>query len=127
MKELFYKIIKFGVVGFSGLIIDFGITYLCKEQLRMNKYVANTLGFCCAASSNFILNRIWTFHSSDPSVYYQYFMFVGIAVIGLLVNNLIIFYLTERKKFNFYASKAIAIVVVMLWNFSVNYLYTFKK
>lgn len=125
MMEILLKILKFGIVGFLGLIVDFGITWLCKERLRMNKYVANTLGFSFAATNNFILNRLWTFHSADPEVYRQYFSFVAVALVGLVLNNLIIYFLSEKRQVHFYAAKAIAIVIVMLWNFSVNYLYTF--
>lgn len=123
--EILLKILKFGIVGLLGLIVDFGITWLCKEKLRMNKYVANTLGFSFAATNNFILNRIWTFHSADPAVYRQYLSFVAVALVGLVLNNLIIYFLNEKRQLNFYAAKAIAIAIVMLWNFSINYLYTF--
>ena len=44
------QFIKFCVVGGSGVFIDFGITYLCKEWLRLNKYLANSLGFLCAST-----------------------------------------------------------------------------
>ena len=39
-KLLISKFIKFGVVGCSGMIIDVGTTYLCKEKLRLNKYLS---------------------------------------------------------------------------------------
>ena len=42
MIEQFFK---FCVVGGSGVFVDFGVTYLCKEWLKLNKYVANSLGF----------------------------------------------------------------------------------
>ena len=42
------QFIKFCVVGGSGVFVDFGVTYLCKEWLRLNKYLANSLGFLCA-------------------------------------------------------------------------------
>lgn len=32
------QFIKFCVVGGSGVFVDFGVTYLCKEWLRLNKY-----------------------------------------------------------------------------------------
>ena len=35
------QFLKFCIVGGSGVFVDFGITYLCKEWLRHNKYVAN--------------------------------------------------------------------------------------
>ena len=64
MIEQFFK---FCVVGGSGVFVDFGVTYLCKEWLKLNKYVANSLGFLCASTSNYILNRIWTFQNENRS------------------------------------------------------------
>lgn len=62
------QFLKFCIVGGSGVFVDFGITYLCKEWLRLNKYVANSLGFLCASTTNYILNRIWTFHNENPDI-----------------------------------------------------------
>ncbi|WP_299756383.1 GtrA family protein [uncultured Pontibacter sp.] len=124
-QSLFYKFFKFGVVGFTGLLLDFGATFLTKEVLRWNKYVANSLGFLLASASNFYLNRVWTFHSADPEIGWQFSKFLAAAVVGLLLNNLIIYLLTDRAKLNFYVSKFIAVVLVFFWNFSINYLYTF--
>lgn len=70
------QFIKFCVVGGSGVFVDFGITYLCKEFLRLNKYVANSLGFLCASTTNYILNRIWTFHNENPDITGQYLRFL---------------------------------------------------
>lgn len=119
------RFLKFGAVGFSGLIIDFGLTWLVKEQLRWNKYVANSLGFAAAASSNYFLNRIWTFQNEDPEVLIQYSKFILVAVSGLIINNLIVYIINDRLHQTFYLSKAIAILVVMFWNFSLNYVWTF--
>jgi putative flippase GtrA len=125
-NSLILKFLKFCVVGFSGVIIDFGTTWLLKERARVNKYVANSIGFVLAASSNYFFNRIWTFESSDPGIAAQYFYFLLIAVIGLGINNLIIYILNERLKYNFYFSKLIATVVVTLWNFLMNLYLTFN-
>lgn len=127
LQSLFYKFLKFGIVGFSGLLLDFGVTYVAKEKLRWNKYVANSFGFILATASNFYLNRIWTFHSHDPEIGWQYSKFLVVAVAGLLLSNLIIYILTERFKLNFYLAKFLAIVAVFFWNFSLNYLYTFTR
>lgn len=124
--ELFYKLIKFGVVGFSGMLVDFGFTWLLKEKLKTNKYLANSTGFVLAATSNYFFNRIWTFESKNSHIATEYFSFFGISLAGLLINNLIIYFLNEKMKLNFYISKLIAIGVVTLWNFFMNYIYTFK-
>lgn len=118
------KLLKFGVVGFSGLLIDFLVTYILKEYLKINRYISNSVGFVIAASSNYLLNRIWTFESENPEILFEYTSFLIISIIGLLINNFFI-YLFE-KRFNFYISKLFAIGVTTFWNFFANYLITFN-
>lgn len=125
-NELIWKFLKFGVVGGSGVVVDFGITWLLKEKMRLNAYVANSTGFICAVISNFVLNRIWTFQNHDPHVALQFGKFSAVAVVGLALNNGIIYLLTERFKSNFYFAKLVATGIVMLWNFWANITFTFK-
>lgn len=125
-KVLIYKFIKFCVVGFSGVFVDFGITWFLKEKVKLNKYVANSTGFVLAATSNYFFNRLWTFHSQNTHIATEYFSFFSISIAGLGINNLIIFILTDKLKLNFYLAKLIAVGVVTIWNFVMNYLFTFK-
>ena len=124
---MFLQFIKFCVVGGTGVVVDFGITFLFKEKLKLNKYIANSLGFMAAASTNYLLNRWWTFRSHDPEVAQQYVQFVGISAIGLILNNIIIYLLNDKARLNFYLSKLIAIGLVTLWNFFMNYFFTFTS
>ena len=120
------KFLKFGVVGFSGVFVDFGITYLFKEIIKINKYVSNAIGFVCAATSNYILNRIWTFQSENADVATEYGKFMLVSAIGLGINSLTLYILTDKLKWNFYLSKIFAIGMATLWNFFANLLFTFK-
>ena len=120
------RFVRFGIVGCSGMLIDFGVTWLCKEKFRWNKYLSNSPGFIIAATNNYLWNRLWTFQSQSEAVAREYISFVVIAVIGLGLNNLIIYLLHERLHLNFYLSKLIAIGCVTLWNFTMNYVFTFR-
>jgi putative flippase GtrA len=124
-REFIFKFLRFGIVGASGVFVDFGITYICKEILRINKYISNSIGFLTATISNYILNRIWTFHSVEPTIALQFSKFLLISIIGLGINNTIILFMTTKFKTNFYISKALATLIVMFWNFFANYYYTF--
>ncbi len=119
------RFIRFGIVGCSGMLVDFGVTWLCKEKLRWNKYLSNSLGFVLAATNNYVWNRLWTFESESEAVVREYLSFVVIATIGLALNNLIVYLLHERLHLHFYLSKLIAVGCVTLWNFSMNYVFTF--
>lgn len=127
IDEIFiWKFLKFCIVGFSGMIVDFGTTWLLKEKVKINKYIANSTGFILAASSNYLFNRLWTFHSVNPRIAIEYGSFILISIVGLAINNLIIFLLNEKMKLNFYLSKLFAIGVVTVWNFLMNYVFTFR-
>ena len=125
METLIVKFLKFCAVGLSGLLVDFSVTWLLKEKVKINKYVANAIAFTTAATSNYILNRIWTFQSTSPEIVTEYLSFVAIAVIGLGINTAIVWFLVEKRKLNFYLSKVVAIGVVTCWNFGMNWWVTF--
>lgn len=119
------QFIRFCAVGGSGVVVDFAVTYAAKEWLRLNKYVANSLGFLCASTSNYVLNRLWTFHNDSPDIAGQYLRFLGIALVGLAINNAVIWMLHGRLGRNFYLSKLAAIGTVTFWNFFMNYFFNF--
>lgn len=124
-KTLILKFFKFSVVGFSGTAVDFGVTWLCKEKLGLNKYLSNSLGFILAATNNYIWNRVWTFQSTNSNISAEYGKFFLVSLAGLGINNLIIYLLHGKLNLNFYLSKVFAIGVVMFWNFTMNYFFTF--
>jgi putative flippase GtrA len=125
-QAILLKFLKFGAVGFSGVFIDFGITYISKEKLNIPKYVANAIGFIIAASSNYIFNRIWTFESHNPEVAVEFTEFFLISLIGLGLNTLLLWVLVSKFKMNFYFAKIFAIALVTVWNFLANVMITFN-
>ena len=124
-KVFLLKFIKFSIVGFSGVFVDFGTTYFFKEVLKVQKYVANAIGFTLAATSNYLLNRVWTFQSTNPRIAEEFSRFFVIALIGLGINSAIIWMMNGKFKVNFYLSKLVATVIVTLWNFLINAYFTF--
>ncbi|OYT17892.1 MAG: glycosyl transferase family 2 [Bacteroidetes bacterium 4572_77] len=98
---------------------------LIEEKFKVQKYLSNAIGFMMAASSNYVLNRIWTFHSTDPQVLVEYSQFMLISLIGLAINTFVLWLIVSRLRWNFYLSKLMAIAVVTIWNFGANALITF--
>ena len=120
------RFVRFGIVGVSGTLIDFCVTWLCKEKLHWNKYLSNSIGFILAATNNYTWNRLWTFESQNSEIFREYGSFVLIALIGLGLNNFVTWLLHEKAHWNFYLSKLVAVGVVVIWNFSMNYVFTFR-
>lgn len=137
LLQLAKKFVKFGVVGASGAIIDFGLTALCKGILGVPELLANAIGFTLAATSNYFLNRVWTWRSTSKSVGIEYAKFFFVSLIGLGLNSLIVFLLKDVSiipclvdttlDWNFWVAKVIATAVVMVWNFLANNFFTFRQ
>lgn len=137
LKPLILKFLKFGVVGASGTVIDFGLTALCKGILGIPELLSNAIGFTLAATSNYYLNRVWTWKSTSKDVGVEYAKFFFVSLLGLGLNTLIIFLLKDINivprfvdttlDWDFWIAKIIATAVVMVWNFIANNFFTFRK
>jgi putative flippase GtrA len=125
--DIIWRIFKFGITGFLGMAIDFGATWLFKEKVKLNKYVANAIGFTLAVTNNYFINRIWTFQSTNAHWGAEFSKFLLVSLVGLALNTIIIYLFHQRKNgTNFYVSKFFAIVIVFIWNFLANMFFTFK-
>lgn len=126
--KLINKIFRFGLVGASGMVLDYGVTFIGKEFFLLDKYIANFCGFAIAATSNYILNRRFVFNEQARSHRKQYAGFIGIALAGLVLNSFIIWLLTDQiLALNFYFAKGIAIAIVFIWNFALNHFFNFRN
>ena len=119
-------LLKFSLIGIIGVVINFLITFLLKEYLKVNKYVSNSFGYLIAISFNFLANKFFTFKSDSSEIYDEVFKFIIVTSIGILINHIIVYLLTEKKNMNFYFSKIAAVIVVFIWNFILHSIFTFK-
>jgi putative flippase GtrA len=138
------RFFKFLVVGTIGAVIDFGVMNLLTHLFAMPLVYAGTLSFVCAVISNFIWNRYWTYPDSrSRPLGRQLGMFFAVNVAGVLIRIPILkfgepplerFFTQWHVQFaslspTFLAKNmtlAIAVVIVMLWNFFVNRYWTYN-
>ena len=127
LKQQLVHALKFGLVGMVGLLVDFSVTWIMKEALYVNAYLANASGFVLAASGNFYLNKKWTFNDSDTRIFKQYFTFFLIALFGLLLHSTLLYVLYGHWGISFYWGKLMPVAVVFFWNFFANSFFTFTQ
>jgi putative flippase GtrA len=132
-KPLLTKFVKFGIVGASGFVIHGGLLYLLRDVVGINQFVANIIGFVAAASSNYFLNRVWTFRSQEKQVAVEYLKFFIVSVVGLGINSgtlwlqsLLLPDWAAEGDPRFYILWIVAVAVTTLWNFFGNLLFTFR-
>jgi putative flippase GtrA len=137
------RFLKFTVVGIIGAIVDFGIMNLFSRIFGMALIWAGTISFISAILSNFLWNRYWTYPDSrSKPVAHQLVMFALVNVAGLVVRLPILHFL-ELPIRGFFTrldlglpftplfwgknvTLAIAVGIVMLWNFFVNRYWTYN-
>jgi len=137
------RFIKFMTVGAFGAVVDFGIMNLLSKLFNMPLTLAGTISFICAIVSNFLWNRYWTYPDSrSRPIARQLIMFFIVNVAGLAIRLPILKFLEppmqrlfERLALNapltpeFLGKNftlAVAVGVVMLWNFFVNRYWTYN-
>ena len=123
---LIIKFLKFLLVGLSGMILDFSMTYFIKERLLLNKYFANSMGFSIAAISNFLLNKYYTFNSTNPEFLQEFYWFIAISIISLFIYNGVLWFGINKLNMKFYFSKMLGIFFITFWNFFAHLLITFQ-
>ena len=121
------ELAKFCVVGASGYAVNLGVYWLLLHQAGLHYAVAATLSFLVAASSNYALNRSWTFRHKRGHIGYQGLRFFTVSVFVYAGNLLLLTALVEVGGVGKLADQAVAIVVVTPLNFLGNKLWSFRR
>jgi len=137
------RFFKFLVVGVIGAVVDFGVMNLLTHLLNMPLVFAGTISFICAVASNFIWNRYWTYPDSrSKPLVRQLLMFALVNAAGVAIRIPILYFVEppllnlftrfpdlSPNRADFFARNltlAIAVGIVMLWNFFINRYWTYN-
>ncbi len=154
-RKEFKRFAKFLAVGITGFIVDFGVFNLLYKVLNFNPVLAQAISFTLAAINNFLWNRYWTYPDSrSKPLLRQFGMFFVLSVIGLLIRTPIfalfsgpMVALVESMQYGVFAglinfatntlhisieqlglnaALAVAVLVVLFWNFFSNRFITYS-
>ena len=138
------RFFRFATVGIIGAVVDFGTFNLLTAFTGMSAVSASVFSFIAAVISNFTWNRFWTYPDSRTKpVSRQLIQFTVVSIVGLLIRTPIIAllepYFTQLfiglpfLPIGFITAEfladnlalAIAVIVVMFWNFFINRYWTY--
>ncbi len=142
-KNEIKRFIRFGIVGIIGSVVDFGFLNIFTLVFKLPYILSSVLSFSLAVINNFILNRVWTFPGSRKESFIKQMVQFGlVSVVGLLIRTPMLVWLEKvliplAQKWvpklltptivGHNVGLAIAIGVVMLWNYFANRFWTFKN
>lgn len=123
MKKLFEQLIKFGIVGIIAFFIDYGIMIALVEIFNIDSIAAATVSFTVSVIFNYAASMRFVFVGrKDQSKQTQFIIFIVLSVIGLGINDSIMWILNKILSpvipdYYYMISKIFATAVVMIWNF----------
>ena len=118
------QLVKFGLVGASGYVINLGVFAVLNENLGVHHVLAAVGAFCVAVSSNYLWNRYWTFGAGAGPARFEAARFFAVSL-GSLFINLVILQLLVMAELPELQAQAVAVAVAMPFNFIGNKLWTF--
>jgi len=125
------KAARFFTVGASGLGVNYAISMLFTSGLTDLWYIhANIFGIIASISTNFILNKVWTFEDRDFSrkkTLSQYGKFSIFSSLGALIQLGIVFWLVDSYDVVYSLALISAIATAAFSNFILNKKLTFKE
>lgn len=108
-----------GYVFFAGIaaFVDLGLLFSLTEFIGLHYLTSAVLAYMCGMITNYSLNKVFNFKNKSKKIIQQFGLFVFVALIGLGLNQLILWLLVEFVGVWYMLAKLISISIVMFWNF----------
>ena len=122
---------RFYTVGASGLLVNYLVSFLFGAVLSNLWYIyATMIGITFSMTSNFILNKIWTFEDRNTSAkrtLVQYGTFLAFSSIGAAFQIGMVYLLVGTEHMNYALSLFVSVAIASIGNFILNKKWTFKE
>ena len=127
----FKRLIKFGLVGSSGVIVNMGFFYLFNELFLIIYQISSLIAIEISIINNFIWNNLWTWKDrATDNTKKQKIRFLKYNLISWISASLsygILLASVEILGWNKYVGNLTGILCGMGFNFILNHFWTFKK
>ena len=122
---------RFFTVGASGLAVNYAASLLLAALLPNIWYMHATIfGIMLSITSNFILNKIWTFEDRNfaPRIFVrQYVLFMVLCATGAVIQLSLVYVFVEYSKMQYPIALILAVCVTSVSNFLLNKKITFGE
>lgn len=129
--RFFSKAGRFYTVGASGLLVNYLASFVLTTLMPQIWYLHATIfGIMFSITSNFILNKLWTFEDRNfelKRTLPQYGLFAGFSAFGALVQLGILYALVENYGLSYPLALVMAVACASIGNFLLNKKWTFKE
>ena len=125
------KAARFYTVGASGFVVNYLISLLFAGGISDMWYLhATIIGITVSITTNFILNKAWTFSDRDfriKKTLTQYGKFAMFSSLGALVQLGMVYFLVDSIEISYPLALILAVMTAAFGNFIFNKKWTFKE
>ena len=127
IKHLFAQLVKFGIVGVFATILEWGIFFVFTNVLNIHYVISTAISFLISTVFNYYLSVKYVFDvDNEKSKKRNFVVFVIFSIIGLGLNELILWICIEKTHVYNMIGKIIATGIVMIFNFITRKLFLEK-
>ena len=112
------QLLRYGFVGGVAFVVDYGSLFLLTHYAGVPYLWSAAIAFILGLVTNYLLSISWVFRRNEnlrPWVEFLFFAIIG--VIGLVLNELIMYAGTDLLHMHYMVSKLISTAIVFFWNF----------
>ena len=122
MKEkclrLFEQLVKFGIVGVIAFLIDYGVLFVLTEYAGIYYLISGAISFTVSVIFNYLASMKYVFAGKeDMSKKKEFAVFVVLSVIGLGINQILMWLGVDMLHIYYMVTKIFATAFVMVYNF----------
>lgn len=127
-KALIVQLLRYSVVGGVAFLVDYGSLWLLTEVVGLHHLVSAAIAFILGLVCNYVISTAWVFGESKVNNrWVEFAIFSIIGVIGLGLNELIIYLCTDVCGLHYMLSKIISTIIIFFWNFFARRFILFKS
>ncbi len=121
------QLFRYLFVGSAAFIVDFISLYMFTDVLSVYYLISAGIAFILGLIANYVLSISWVFNKRTlNNVWSEFMVFAVIGLVGLGLNELLIYFFTEYADLYYLISKMFAAALILLWNFSARKLTLFR-
>lgn len=126
--SLIGQLLRYAVVGGISFVVDYGSLWLLTEKAGLPYLWSAAIAFILGLICNYLLSTAWVFGESRiKNAWGEFLAFAIIGVIGLGLNELIMYGCTDGLGFHYMLSKIVSTGIVFFWNFLARRFLVFKS
>jgi putative flippase GtrA len=119
-KKALRQFLQYVLVGGTSFAVDFSTLYLLTEQAGLHYLISATIAFLLGLVTNYLLCITWIFdvHVMNNRLH-EFTVFGCIGIAGLMLNNVLLYALTDWLGLFYLVSKTISAGIILIFNFSL--------